>query len=325
MSVLIIGGGLIGSQIARILVEAGERPVVMDATPQPEALADIVDIGQITLVRGDVLNPLDVVRIVRENGVTRVVHTAANPLLTLGAQENPYAAIQVNIMGTCNVLEAARALGLGRVVVTSSNVLSHHLAGGADGGDVMKEDPSPRPATFYATTKQTVEDLGLNYARWCGVDFVAVRYGAAAGPWRGRGGGGPSNIFRAVVEGALRGEEASVPPGALDWVYSKDAATGAVLALDAGGLASRVFNIAMGRLYTGEEMAAAVREVIPGARIRIAMPPGAAVAAQPMVGAVNLDRSRTELGYEPAYDMAAAVRDYVAWYRARVATKENPA
>lgn len=317
MSVLIIGGGLIGSQIARILVEAGERPVVMDATPQPEALADIVDVGRITLVRGDVLNPLDLVRIVRESGVTRVIHTAANPLLTLGAQSNPYAAIQVNIIGTCNVLEAVRSLGLGRVVVTSSNVLSHHIAGGDDRGDVMKEDPSPRPATFYAATKQAVEDLGLNYVRWCGMDFVAVRYGAAAGPWRGRGGGGPSNIFRAVVEGALRDEEASVPPGAMDWVYSKDAAAGAVRALNAKSLASRVFNIAMGRLYTGEEMAAAVRAVIPGARIRIETPPGAAVSVQPMAGAVNLDRARAELGYEPAYDMAAAVRDYVAWFQSR--------
>lgn len=323
MSVLVIGGGLIGSQIARILVDAGERPVVMDATPQPEALADIVELDRITLVQGDVLNPLDLVRLMRANGVTRVVHTAANPLLTLGAQDNPYAAIQVNIIGTCNVLEAARALGLGRIVVTSSNVLSHHLAGGCDGGDLMKEDPFPRPATFYAATKQAVEALGLNYARWCGVDFVAVRYGAAAGPWRGRGGGGPSNIFRAVVEGALRGEEASVPPGAMDWVYSKDAAAGAVLALNAGHLESRVFNVAMGRLYTGEEMAGAVREVIPGARIRVETPPGTAVSVQPMAGAVDLSRSRAELGYAPAYDMTAAARDYVEWYRTCNATQEE--
>jgi len=323
MTVLVIGGGLIGSQIARLLVEAGERPVVMDAAPQRDALADIVDPDRITLVQGDVLEPLGLVRIMRTHGVRRVVHTAANPLLTLGAQENPHAAIQVNILGTCNVLEAARALDLGRVVVTSSNVLSHHVAGGADGGDLMREDPFPRPATFYAATKQAVESLGLNYARWCGVDFVAVRYGAAAGPWRGRGGGGPSNIFRAAVEGALRGEEASVPPGAMDWVYSKDAAAGTVLALNASGLASRVFNVAMGRLYTGDELAAAVREVIPGARIRVATPPGTAVSVQPMAGAVDLSRARAELGYAPVYDMPAAVRDYVAWYRARVAPKEK--
>jgi len=323
MSVLIIGGGLIGSQIARILVEAGERPVVMDVAPQREALADIVALDRIRLVQGNVLNPLDLVRIMRANSATRIIHTAANPLLTLGAQDNPYAAIQVNIIGTCNVLEAARALGLGRIVVASSNVLSHHLADGADGGDVMKEDPFPRPATFYAATKQAVEALGLNYARWCDVDFVAVRYGAAAGPWRGRGGGGPSNIFRAAVEGALHGEEASVPPGAMDWVYSKDAAVGAVLALNANRLESRVFNIAMGRLYTGEEMASAVREVIPGARIRVETPPGTAVSVQPMAGAVDLSRSRAELGYKPAFDMATAVRDYVEWYRTRNPTQEE--
>ncbi len=325
MSVLVIGGGLIGSQVARILAEAGTRPVVMDLAPQRDALADIVDPERITLVQGDVLDRPVLEHVVREHGVTHVVHTAANPLLTLGAQENPYSAVQVNIVGTCNVLEAARALRLGRVVVASSNVLSHHLVGGADGGDVMKEDPFPRPATFYSATKQAVEALGLNYARWCGVDFVAVRYGAAAGPWRGRGGGGPSNIFRAAVEGALRGEETSVPPGAMDWVYSKDAATGAVLALNAPRLESRVFNIAMGRLYDGEALATAIREVIPGARIRVATPPGTAVSVQPMAGAVDLARARSELGYAPAYDMVTAVRDYVAWYRGHVAKEEKPA
>ena len=325
MSVLVIGGGLIGSQIARILVEAGARPVVMDLAPQREALADIVDPEKITLVRGDVLDRPGLEYVLREHDVSRVVHTAANPLLTLGAQENPYSAVQVNVVGTCNVLEAARALKLGRVVVASSNVLSHHLAGGADGGDVMREDPFPRPATFYSATKQAVEALGLNYARWCGVDFVAVRYGAAAGPWRGRGGGGPSNIFRAAVESALRGEEASVPPGAIDWVYSKDAARGAVLALDAPRLENRVFNIAMGRLYDGEALAAAIREAIPGARIRVATPPGTAVSVQPMAGSVDLSRARAELGYVPAYDMAAAVRDYVAWYRAHVSDEEKRA
>ncbi len=81
----------------------------------------------------------------------------------------------------------------------------------------------------------------------------------------------------------------------------------------------------MGQLYTGEELAAAVREVIPGARIRVATPPGTAVSVQPMAGAVDLSRARAELGYEPAYDMPAAVRDYIAWYRARVAPKEERA
>ncbi len=315
MTILIIGAGLVGSQIARILVEEGERPMVMDLAPQPESLADAVELKRITLGQGDILNPLDLVRVIREAGISRIVHTAANPLLTLGAQRNPYAAIQVNIMGTVNVLEAARVHALERVVVASSSVLSYYLTGGGDKGDATKEEAFPRPSTFYATTKQAIENLGLNYARWFGLDVIAVRFAAVVGPWRGRGGGGPSNIFRELVERSLRGEEAAVPPRTMEWVYSKDAAAGAVLALKARHLKSRVFNIGMGRVYGAHELIAAVKQVIPGARIHTETPEGAEASVQDMERPMDLSRSKAELGYAPNYDLVGAARDYVEWYR----------
>src|ERR1700733_13567726 len=174
MTTLVIGAGLVGSQIARVLVDSGETPVLMDQAAQQEALGEIVDLARVRLVEGDVLRPYTLIQVIREHGITAIVHTAANPLLTLGAQRDPAAAIQLNIMGTVNVLEAARGMKLARVVVSSSNVLSHYLTGGEGGGDPAKEEAFPRPNTFYSTTKQAVENLGLNYARHCGVDFAAV-------------------------------------------------------------------------------------------------------------------------------------------------------
>ena len=173
MATLIIGAGLVGSQIARILVEDGQQPILMDPAAQPDALGEIVPLARVRLIEGDVLRPYTLMQAIREHDVTDIVHTAANPMLTMGAQRDPYAAIQLNIMGTVNVLEAARVMKLRRVVVSSSNVLSHYLDGGEGKGDLAREDALPRPVTFYATTKQTIENLGLNYARWCGVDFAA--------------------------------------------------------------------------------------------------------------------------------------------------------
>src|SRR4029079_11332964 len=179
------------------------------------------------------------------HAITRIAHTA-NPLLTLGAQKEPYAAINLNIMGTVNVLEAARITDLKRVVVSSSSVLNHYLEGGADGGDFGHEEAFPRPTTFYSATKQAVESLGLNYAKWCGIEFAGLRYGAVFGPWSGAGGGGPSNIIRQALKDALAGREATVPPVVMEWVYSKDAAGDTVMALDAKDWGSRVFNLPMG-------------------------------------------------------------------------------
>src|SRR3954467_13453311 len=135
MTTLVIGSGLIGSQVARILVEGGEKPVLMDTAAQPQAIGQIVDVAKVTLVAGDVLRPLSIVDVLRTHGITRIAHTAANPLLTLAPQREPYAAINLNIMGTVNVLEAARVTGLKRGVVSSSSVLNHYMEGGEDGAN----------------------------------------------------------------------------------------------------------------------------------------------------------------------------------------------
>jgi nucleoside-diphosphate-sugar epimerase len=319
MTTLIIGAGLIGSQIARILVERGDTPVLMDVAAQTSAMREIVDLGKVTLVAGDVLRPLSIVDVLRTHGITRIAHTAANPLLTLGAQREPYAAINLNIMGTVNVMEAARITGLKRVVVSSSSVLNHYLAGGEDGGSFGREEAFPRPTTFYSATKQAVESLGLNYAKWCGIEFAGLRYGAVFGPWSGAGGGGPSNVIREAMKNALAGREATVPPGAMEWVYSKDAARGTVLALDAKDLGSGVFNITMGRLTTPAEMADAIAAAVPGTKAKFETPPGTGVSLANRSEHADLARAKRHLGYEPQFPLQAAVKDLAEWMRRHMA------
>ena len=113
MAILIIGAGLVGSQIARILVDEGERPVLMDISFQPDALGEIVALDRCVLAEGDVMRPLTLTQAIVEHGITDIIHLVAYPMLTLGAQRDPYAAIQLNILGTVNVLEAARIISCG--------------------------------------------------------------------------------------------------------------------------------------------------------------------------------------------------------------------
>jgi nucleoside-diphosphate-sugar epimerase len=319
MTTLVIGSGLIGSQVARILVERGEKPVLMDYAAQPQAIGQIVDPAKVTLVPGDVLRPLSIVDALRTHGVTKIVHTAANPLLTLGAQKEPYAAINLNIMGTANVLEAARVTGLKRVVVSSSSVLNHYLEGGSDDGEFGREEAFPRPTTFYAATKQAVEGIGLNYAKWCGIEFAGLRYGAVFGPWSGAGGGGPSNIVRNAMRDALAGEEATVPPGSMEWVYSKDAARGTVMALDAKDLGNGVFNITMGSVTTPSEMAAAIEAVVPGAKVKFEAPAGTAIALSNRDSGADLSRAKRYLSYEPLFKLHDALHDLGQWMKRHMA------
>ena len=182
----------------------------------------------------------------------------------------------------------------------------------------MHEEAFPRPASFYATCKQAVENIGLNYARWCGVDFAAMRYGAVAGPWSGDGGGGSSMVFLAMLRAALANEEAVVPAAPIEWVYSKDAARATLLAARAPKLKCRVFNVTMGGATTPEELAAALTAAIPGARYRIEVPADRqAMPTQP--GSLSTSLARDELGFVPEYPMGLAVRDMADWLRRRQA------
>lgn len=324
MTTLIVGAGLVGAQVAHLLVERGERPVLLDSAAQPAALAEVFDLARAELVAGDILRPLTIVDALRRHGITRIVHTAANPMLTLGAQRDPYAAIQLNIMGTVNVIEAARAFGIRRVVVSSSNVLNHFLVPGDGSGDPMREGAWPRPSTFYSATKQAIESLGLNYARWTGLEFAAMRYGAVFGPWSGTGGGGPSNVMREAVRAALEGREAVLPAGAMEWVYSKDAALGTVLALEAETLGGGVFNITMGALSRPADMADALRAAVPGAKVKIDTPSAAAVSLPDMKGVSDLSAAKSVLGFTPQFSLVAGVRDLVEWTKRRTPPIASP-
>jgi nucleoside-diphosphate-sugar epimerase len=305
--------------VSRILIEQGEQPVLFDLVPQIDALSEVFDLERAIMEVGDILRPLTLATVLKKHKITRIAHLVANPMLTLGAQRDPSAAIKLNIMGSVNVIESARAFGIKRVVVSSSNVLNHFLAGGDGSGDPMRETAFPRPTTFYASTKQAVESLGLNYARWCGIEFAGLRYGAVFGPWSGVGGGGPSNLMKEAVRRALKGEEAVVPAGAMEWVYSKDAAAGTVLALQAKDLGFGIFNITMGALSTPEDMANAIKAVVPAAKVRIETTIGTSVSLPDMKATSDLTLAMDKLGFAPQYNLVEGLRDLVTWINGRTA------
>ena len=83
------------------------------------------------------------------------------------------------------------------------------------------------------------------------------------------------------MPGSMAQPAALVPPGAMEWVYSKDAAGGTVLALEAKDLGNRVFNITMGSLTTPSDMATAFAAAVPGAKVRFEAPTGAGICRAP--------------------------------------------
>ena len=319
MSVLIIGSGLIGTQIAKIEVDLGERPIVMELSPQLEAIGRLVDLDKIEVRTGDVLDFAGLSAVIKEYSVKKIIHTVANPLLGVGAQAHPHEAIRLNVMGTANVLEAARELDLDRVVFCSSSVLYSYVKDPKDTWNHLTsksytEEMHPRPSTIYATTKQAAENLGLNYAQAYNLDFVAVRYAATFGPWTGTGGGGePTQMVRRMIEKALIGEQAFYRNVPVELVYSKDAALGAVKACHAEKLKDRVFNISSGLITKPEEIVSHIQRLIPGAKLEKEEQEAAYFAGSQIP--MDISRAKEQLGFEPQFSLEEALEDYLALIR----------
>ncbi|MDZ7700741.1 MAG: NAD(P)-dependent oxidoreductase [Halobacteriales archaeon] len=306
--VLVTGGtGFIGSYTAREFVEHGHDVVAYDLSTDTEILERLGVADDVDVRRGDVTDPTDVVRAVRETGASHIVHLAA--LLTTTARENPRAALSVNVEGTNNVFEAARTLDdqVERVAWASSAAIYAPPANYDDGGDWwVGEDDLYAPDTLYGASKAYNESQARVYHEDFGLDHVAIRPTVAYGPYRETGG---SAFLANIVEKPAVGEPFSVDYGdqEIDWQHVADIAQAFRKASFApeGGLDQRVFNV-RGELATIREAAETVREILPDAELEVADE-----GELPWTQRLDMTAAQEQLGYEPEYDLEAGFRQYI--------------
>jgi nucleoside-diphosphate-sugar epimerase len=310
----VTGAGPIGSQIALHEVEKGEKVVLFDINPQLESISTVLDPRAVTIVKGNILDPYDIVSAIKKLNVDRVIHTVVNPGQIWGGYANPREALQINLMGTTNVLEAVRILNLQRIVFISSDALYHAMVGGEDKGGFGRENAFPRPSELYGTAKLACEHIGLNYVDMFGIDFVTLRYPAVFGPWPLGGGGLPARMFYQIIQDAANNKPTKLMRIWAEYLYSKDAGRAASIANHKTGLKDRVFNIGTGIIYTPEQVMNILRHAFPDLKVEFEESVDASrapKAAAPM----SLIRSKEQLGYEPEYTLEKALLDLMKWYK----------
>lgn len=212
--VLLTGGtGLVGSSIARALVDAGRdvRALVRSRARGRRALPDGVE-----LVEGDVTDAASLRRAV--DGCAVVYHAAGLPEQWFA---DPSVFQRVNVQGTANMIEAALAAGVTRFVY-SSTIDVFAAAPGAE-YDESVLDPEPK-GTYYERSKQDADRLVVA-ALERGLPAVFVHPSAVYGPAPAASPG--LNDFIARI---LRGEIPMLLPGGMPVVYALDLAAGHLLA-----------------------------------------------------------------------------------------------
>jgi nucleoside-diphosphate-sugar epimerase len=299
MNVLVIGGsGLLGRKMVLHLVRDAEisRVVSMDVVPPKEwIMKSIKDYaGKFHFFRGDVSQLEDILNAMKLNSIDRVINLAF--LLPGAVEANPRLSIKVNQLGMCNAFEAARLMGVTRVVYASSE----GVYGSQDeyGDREVTEDDPMHPQSAYAIAKQLSEILAAQYAELYGMNFTAVRPPIIFG----HGGLAPNVIkwFSDIVSLPAIGKPFSVEIDgtSLHSLASADDVAALIkILIKAPSSPHTAYNVG-GPPVSLRDVAEVVRRYIPDARIKFGnQPQSVDGAGKGLPSKLSMARARGDFGF----------------------------
>jgi UDP-glucose 4-epimerase len=263
MSILVIGGtGFIGARVSKKLIDLGETVVAFDLMPNMEFLEGYE--SKIKTVRGDIMAIEDIMNAIKTNGITKIINLAY--VLEIESMMNPHLAVKVNCLGTNNVFEAAKIMGVKRVLFASS--ITAYGPQAKHGDKALNEDDPLYPVTVYGKCKAFSEFMAKYYRDAFGMEIYVLRVGSAFGP--GRTGGATAFVSNITTLPAL-GQPLLIPlKKTTNFVYSSvnDVAQAfvTVCQADAAHLKHGLYNIG-GYTHRGDEVEAQIKELIPDAQI----------------------------------------------------------
>jgi len=305
VKVLVTGGaGFIGSHVVDKLIARGIRPRVLDMVPSPYHSVEEID----TRI-GDLTEPQAILD--AAEGCDAILHLAAVADVNEVALD-PAFSEEVNARGTLNVLEAARTLGVGRVVYASTIWVYN----GCAEEEVDETSQLGLASHVYTATKVAGEMYCTSYAELYGLEYTILRFGIPYGP-RAR----PAAVVPQFVRKALAGEPLTIAGKGEQtrrFVYVEDLAEGVVAGL-APAARNRVFNLVGEEDTSVLEIAQVVRSLVGDVDI---------VHTEARLGdfrgvRVRGDRAAEELGWRASTRFAEGVGRYLDWYR--TTHEESPA
>ena len=311
--ILVTGGsGFVGLNVAEQLLARGEEVLIYDLSRPPAGFP-----GEFRFESGDVTDRERLGQVFSRHKPKSVIHLAA---ITAGAERDarePRRIAEVNLIGTINVLEAARGHGASPFVHASTGAV-FGAAGIGAAEPLDEERPHPLPESIYGITKYAAERTCLRLAALWDFDVRVGRLAVAFGRWEHATGARdrlspPTEIARI----ALAGGEAVFPPlGATDYIYGPDLA-GALLALhDAAAPARRLYHLGTGTAWALPQWCTLLAERYPAFRWRESQDLSACNVVPLALGTRTRFSNRrivADLGYAPRYDLAAALQDFTSW------------
>lgn len=302
MAYLVTGGtGMIGARIVRDLAREKEDVVAFDLNLDLELMERVLTDEErkyVTYVSGNILDYDLLISTCKENDVDTVVHTAS----MLGNADKPFLSVEVNTGGMMRVLEAARTLGLKKVVYSSTNSVFPVAETGLIANDARLD-----PDGLYGCTKAFNELTAEMYYRNYGIDITGIRISSMVfGAFQKRGVSG-SMAAEAIYKPAEGQPGHVLHKDAVAWVHVDEVSYAHLLACKLQrkpGMAG-VYNLD-GTVIDFPTLIAYVKSLLPDAQITM---------GDQLSGFKywNMDMSVTEreLGYRPRQDVWTSIKSTI--------------
>lgn len=311
--VLVTGGaGFIGSHLIDALVQRQHEVVCLDD------FNDFYDPGEkrrnvaphmpnrlFRLVEGDICDAGFLKKAVGRWPPDIIVHLAARAGVRPSIRE-PKLYASVNVMGTLNLLEVAKEVGVGKFIFGSSS----SVYGLNTKIPFSEGDPLLEPASPYAATKIAGEALCYTYAHLYDIQVISLRFFTVYGP-RQR----PDLAIRKFAEKMLRGEEITLfgdGSSARDYTFVGDIVRGIMAALDYEGPKYDVFNLGNSTPLRLTDLVKVLQDTL-GMAAKISW-----ASEQPgdvPITYADISKARRLLGYLPRTSLKEGLREFATWLR----------
>ena len=316
MKILVTGAaGFIGSNLAEKLAKRGDTVIGLDnfndyydpAKKRANA-ARLAAYPTFRLVEEDIRHRQAMFDLFAAEKFDGVAHLAAMAGVR-NAVLHPDLYVQVNLNGTQNLMDAARAAGDVQNFVMAS---TSSVYGNTTQIPFVETDPCDRPLQPYAAAKRAAEMLGHAYHHLYGLNFTVVRFFTVYGP-----NGRPDMMAYLVAESVAKGTQIPLYDGGQmvrDWTYIDDITDGVVAALDTP-LGYEIINLGRGEPTLLKDFVTLI-ETLGGRPANVIHKPR--LAADFVKNEADISKARRLLGYNPQVSVEQGVRRFWEWYESTI-------
>lgn len=313
MTLLVTGAaGFIGSHLAEALCRRGDTVIGLDNfndyyDPARKRANEqrLCHYPNFRMIEADLRDRPRMFDLFATEKIDRVAHLAAMAGVR-NAVSHPDLYVNVNLNGTQNLLDAARASGGVQNFVFAS---TSSVYGNTTQIPFVETDACDRPLQPYAAAKRAAEILGYSYHHLFGINFTVLRFFTVYGP-RGR----PDMMAYLLADSVVKGKEIPLYDNGQmyrDWTFVEDTVSGIVAAIDRP-MGYEIFNLGRGEPVLLKDFVE-IMEELSGRKANVVPTPR--LAADFVRNEADISKARRLLGYNPSVSVPEGVRRFWEWYQ----------